>query len=215
MAGPADAVTRRWVEFVALYLGAPLLIALWPSPRMMFPALLAFCGLGLLMLWQSGFQWSRLWQGWGRIRWARVALFAAIVAGVAVTVLWWRHPSALFAFPRSHPGRLAMVWMLYPVLSALPQELIFRVLFFHRYQGLFRGNRAAVLVNAAVFALAHLMYWSPVVLAMTFAGGLVFALVYLRRGFVAAWVFHAVAGNVLFTVGMGIYFYSGNVTRPF
>ncbi|MFD2440089.1 hypothetical protein ACFSS8_08385 [Paracoccus kondratievae] len=47
------------------------------------------------------------------------------------------------------------------------------------------------------------------------SGGWVFAYAYVRRGFPAAWVLHAVAGNVLFAVGMGVYFYSGNVVRPF
>ena len=38
---------------------------------------------------------------------------------------------------------------------------------------------------------------------------------YLRRGLPWAWALHAIAGNILFAVGMGIYFYSGNVVRPF
>ncbi|MNP76346.1 hypothetical protein D3C76_1735670 [compost metagenome] len=59
------------------------------------------------------------------------------------------------------------------------------------------------------------MYWSWVVAILTFIGGWFFARAYLRHGFPSAWALHAVAGNVLFAVGMGIYFYSGNVVRPF
>lgn len=51
--------------------------------------------------------------------------------------------------------------------------------------------------------------------ALTFVGGWIFARAYLRHGFPAAWLLHALAGNLLFTVGMGAYFYSGNVVRPF
>ena len=54
-----------------------------------------------------------------------------------------------------------------------------------------------------------------VVAVMTFVGGLIFARLYQQRGFPAAWVAHAIAGNMLFTVGMGHYFWSGNVVRPF
>ena len=72
-----------------------------------------------------------------------------------------------------------------------------------------------MLANAALFSLAHLMYWSWVVAVLTFAGGWIFAQTYQRRGFPAAWVLHAIAGNVLFTVGMGRYFWSGNVVAPF
>ena len=59
------------------------------------------------------------------------------------------------------------------------------------------------------------MYWSWIVAFMTFCGGWIFARAYLRHGFPAAWALHAVAGNVLFAVGMGVYFYTGNVQRPF
>ena len=69
--------------------------------------------------------------------------------------------------------------------------------------------------NAAIFSLAHLMYWNWIVAVFTFAGGLAFATGYLRRGLPWAWALHAIAGNILFAVGMGIYFYSGNVVRPF
>ena len=74
---------------------------------------------------------------------------------------------------------------------------------------------AALIVNAGIFSLAHLMYWSPVVLAMTFVGGWLFARAYVLRGFPAAWVLHAVGGNAVFAVGLGVWFYSGNVVRPF
>ncbi|WP_234450852.1 hypothetical protein [Paracoccus sp. MC1862] len=52
-------------------------------------------------------------------------------------------------------------------------------------------------------------------LALTFLGGLVFAHVYLRRGFPAVWVLHGISGNALFTMCMGRYFFSGNVVQPF
>jgi uncharacterized protein len=51
---------------------------------------------------------------------------------------------------------------------------------------------------------------------MTFAGGLLFAWSHrVRRNFPEAVAVHAVAGIALFAVGMGVYFYSGNVRRPF
>ena len=67
-----------------------------------------------------------------------------------------------------------------------------------------------------LFSLAHLMYWSWVVAAFTFLGGLVFAVSYrVRRNFPEAVVVHGVAGVILFWLGLGVVFYSGNVVRPF
>lgn len=212
-----DAVgSRLWlgVEFAALYVGAPLAIALFMPGSLLFEALAVFSVAGLLLLWRTGgFGFRSLVRGWSRMPWREVAglSLATLLAGAAI--LYVTHPDRLFAMLRS--GMLPLIWVFYPVLSALPQELIFRPLFFHRYASLLPPGRAAIAVNAGLFSFAHLMYWSAVVAVLTFVGGWIFARAYLRHGFPAAWVLHALAGNILFTVGMGAYFYSGNVVRPF
>ncbi|WP_245999076.1 CPBP family glutamic-type intramembrane protease [Paracoccus methylarcula] len=105
--------------------------------------------------------------------------------------------------------------MFLPASVGIAARLIFRPLFFHRYGSLLPEGRGAIAINALIFSFAHLMYWSWVVAAMTFVGGWIFARAYLRHGFPAAWILHAVAGNLLFAVGMGYYFWSSNVVRPF
>lgn len=212
-------MTRRaalWAEFLVLFVGAPLAIALFLPPREMFTALFAFAVAGVGLLWWTGnFDWRNLVRGWGRVRWGRSVVFGLLVGVIGVGIMRASQPGFV---PNLSPERLRfmlLLWCLYPLLSALPQELIFRSLFFHRYGGLFASMAQARLANAALFSLAHLMYWSWVVLALTFVGGWIFAHVYLRRGFPAVWVLHGIAGNVLFTVGMGRYFFSGNVVQPF
>ncbi|MEI4486241.1 CPBP family intramembrane glutamic endopeptidase [Frigidibacter sp. MR17.14] len=206
-----------WVEFIGLYLAIPLLIAVWLPASRMFTALFAMTALGLVLLWRTpGFSWLRLARdGWRGLSLGPVVVLAALTALASVAVLA-ATGGAMFELPRERPGLWVAILVLYPLLSALPQELIFRPLFFRRYARLLPGDRAAIVMNAAVFALAHLMYWSWVVAAMTFAGGLAFAWAYeVRKSLPLAVVLHAVAGGVLFTVGMGAYFYSGNVVRPF
>ncbi|WCR11712.1 CPBP family intramembrane metalloprotease [Paracoccus stylophorae] len=215
---PPDALSAhpwRLAEFGALYVATPLAIAFLLPPGRIFPALFLFSLAGLLLLWRTGgFDWRSLIRG-NRIPWWEVAgiALATLVSGVAI--MWLARPEALFAMVRARPEFLLVIWCLYPLLSALPQELIFRPLFFHRYGAILPHGQAAIAVNAAIFSFAHLMYWSWVVALMTFCGGWIFARAYLRHGFPAAWLLHAVAGNVLFAVGMGHYFYSGNVVRPF
>ncbi|MFD1883749.1 CPBP family intramembrane glutamic endopeptidase [Paracoccus pacificus] len=205
-----------WAEFVCLFVLTPVVIAVFMPPRAMFLALFAFSLAGLVLLWRTGgFDWRGLLRGWRRIPWGKVAAVGLIVLVSGWIILSINRPQNLFSFLLTDPARMLLVWAFYPFLSALPQELIFRVLFFHRYAALFPQRRPAILVNAAIFSLAHLMYWSPIVAVLTFLGGIVFARGYLERGFPTAWLMHAVAGNVLFAVGMGVYFYSGNVVRPF
>jgi hypothetical protein len=218
MAEPAATVRRALlgVEFAALYIGAPLGIALFMPGRLLFPALAVFSIAGLVLLrLTGGFDWRGLVRGWARLPWPEILGMIVITLALGALILWFARPAAIFGMARQRPEFMLVVWSLYPLLSALPQELIFRPLFFHRYAAILPRGQAAVALNAAVFSFAHLMYWSWLVAGLTFLGGWCFARAYLKYGFPAAWVLHGVAGNALFTVGMGVYFYSGNVVRPF
>ena len=218
MAEPTAAIARSllWFEFGVLYIGAPLGIALFMPGHLLFEALAVFSFAGLVLLWfTGGFHWRSLVRGWSRVTWRDVVLIALATLLAGVVILSLSRPDALFQMLRNRPEFIPVIWTFYPLLSALPQELIFRPLFFHRYKVLLPDGRGAIALNAAIFSFAHLMYWSWVVALLTFVGGWVFARAYLDRGFPAAWILHAVAGNVLFAVGMGAYFYSGNVVRPF
>jgi membrane protease YdiL (CAAX protease family) len=205
---------RLWAECALLYLALPLAIAIVLPPGSMFPALFAATGLGLWLLHRThGFAWRDLARG--RIDWRLVAAFAAVTLAVALGVALATSGDPL-RFVRERPGFFVLVMIFYPILSALPQELLFRVLWFRRYGGILPGGGAGLVLNAAIFALAHLMYWSGIVAAMTFAGGLAFAWAYQRRGsFAMAVVLHALAGQIVFALGLGMFFYSGNVARPF
>ncbi len=47
-----------------------------------------------------------------------------------------------------------MILLFYPVLSALPQEIVFRPLFFRRYGAILPDAHAGIVVNAALFPCA-------------------------------------------------------------
>lgn len=208
---------RLQIEFALLYLAAPVLIAVFLPPTMMFPALFAFTALGILLLAAtSGFRWAELRQGWRNWSWAELGLSTLAVTLVCLVVIYLTRRDAAFFLVRHRPEMLAVIWLVYPIASALPQELLFRPLFYRRYGDLLPQGHRADLLNAAIFSFAHLMYWSWIVAAMTFAGGLVFSWAYRKRGsFFYAVLLHAIAGNIIFAIGLGVYFYSGNVQRPF
>jgi membrane protease YdiL (CAAX protease family) len=206
---------RLIAELVALYGAVPALIALFLPPRLMFPALFALTALGLVLLWRTpGFRWGSLAEG--AVPWRALITFAGVTATVCGGVIALTRPEAAFALVRERPALFAMILLLYPLFSALPQELIFRPLFFRRYGPVLPHGTPALWLNGAVFSFAHLMYWSWTVAAMTFAGGLAFAWAYERaQSFPLALAFHTVAGWLVFGFGLGVFFYSGNVVRPF
>lgn len=208
---------RLWLEFGLFYLMSPLLIAVFLPPTQMFPALFAFTGLGLLLLVLTPqFHWRRLLDGARNWHWREFLGFTLICVLGFTAIIQLLRPEAAFMLVKERPELLGIIWLFYPLVSALPQELLFRVLFFRRYRAILPRGGQANLLNAFIFSFAHLMYWSWVVAVITFIGSFVFSHAYRTRGsFLYAVLLHAIAGNLLFTVGMGAYFYSGNVVRPF
>lgn len=208
---------RLWAEFAGFFVIAPVALAVLLPPSAMFPALFVFTGVGLVLLHLTpGFRWHDLVRGWRRIDWRVVAGFALVTAAAAWAVVMATRPGALLGLYRFNPELWLTIMALYPLLSALPQEIVFRPLFFRRYGPILPPLRAALVLNAAVFSLAHLLYWNWVVAGMTFVGGLVFAWAYeARRSFPMAVILHAIAGNIVFTAGLGMFFYTGNIVRPF
>jgi membrane protease YdiL (CAAX protease family) len=206
-------VSFRVVEFVALYMALPAVIAFGVPTDWLLPALIAVTLLALgLLAATPGFSWRELGRGWRGVDAGHVALAALATAAVAGAMVWWLVPYRAFSLPRHATGLWLAILVLYPILSALPQELMFRVLFFRRYAALFPNQRAALLANGALFGFAHLMVWNWVAVGLSALGGLIFAEAYLRRGGLpAAVVLHAVCGAIIFTIGLGTYFYHGAV----
>ena len=69
-----------------------------------------------------------------------------------------------------------------------------------------------ILASAAAFAFLHIIFRNGLAVALTFAGGLLFAARYAQTGSLAASTFeHALYGCWLFTVGLGQFFYHGTI----
>lgn len=207
----------RRVEFGLFFMVAPVTGAVLLPPNQMFAMLFALTLVGLVLLAATpGFRWGELVQGWRALRPLPILGFSALTFATCWTVIMMTRPEAAFFLIRQNPEMMLVIALLYPLLSALPQEIVYRALYFRRYGAILPGGGSGYVLNAALFSLAHLMYWSWIVLAMTFAGGLVFAWAYLaRKSFPLAVVLHSLAGVILFALGLGVYFYSGAVVRPF
>lgn len=213
---PADH-QRLKLEFGLFFVVVPIVIAVFFPPEWMFPSLFTFTAIGIILLHITpGFAWAELRDNWRNWSWAELLGFTVVMAAFCTALVLIMRPDAAFGLLLNQPQLLAFIWIGYPLASALPQELLFRSLFYRRYQAILPDGRAVYLLNAALFSLAHLMYWSWIVAIMTFGGGLLFSWAYKARGsFFYAVLLHAIAGNIIFAAGLGIYFYSGNVQRPF
>lgn len=93
---------------------------------------------------------------------------------------------------------------MYALMSVLPQEFLYRSFFFKRYGSLFSNQWSLILTNAALFSLAHLMFYNALVMALTFAGGFLFAYTYHQtRSYWLVSIEHFIYGWWLYSVGMG------------
>ncbi len=119
-------------------------------------------------------------------------------------------PEQFLNLPPTRMKRWLKLLVLYPFTSVLAQEFVYRVFFFHRYGTLFKDHRTLILVNGLAFAFAHVLFRNWIALTLTFAGGMLFAWRYDRtKSFWAIWLEHTLWGWLIFTVGLGSYFFTG------
>jgi uncharacterized protein len=206
--------TALWVEFVLLFVGLPLGYRFSPRP---IPALPVLWLAALYCNWQlrrdPTFSPTLLWNP----RPVEGQLPSILICFVVSAALVWLAvrliaPELLFSFVRARPGFWALVMVLYPVLSVYPQGIIYRSFLMHRYASLFPPGLSLIVVSAAAFAFMHIIFQNPLAVALTFAGGLLFAWRYNATSSLFTSSFeHALYGCWLFTIGLGQYFYHGRI----
>ena len=215
---PATVTLRRLTELGLLFgvlpwwwsSGPVRAYGIWP------PIILGFLGCLVYLLCDRGFDRSRLWNMAGARRGIRLILARFALGAALLTLATYLFERELFfAFPRQNPAVWAMVMCFYPVLSVYPQEVIFRAFFVQRYGDALRrlgGNTALVIVAAAAFGWAHVIFGTALAVILSGVGGVLFTQTYLRtKSTAAASLEHALFGDLLFTVGLGWYFYSGSI----
>ncbi len=202
------------LEFVLLFFGFPTVFCCWLQPRgfHVIPVLVIASLACLLALLRSpGFDRRNLWNAAGARGQLRrtftvfVSGSLAIIACIAALA-----PASLLDLPRERPLLWALIMILYPGISVYPQELIYRAFLFHRYDSIFPSPLAKILASALAFGFVHIVFRNFVALAMTAAGGILFAITYQRsRSLAAVWLEHALYGWLVFTVGLGRFFFHG------
>lgn len=198
-----------------MYVGAPLAmqIAVHGHHVPLFLALLPVLAFALaVMLADRTFSlWRELTRGFSwRALLGIVVVF--VVAGGAVA--YWvsaTHPRWFLEFPRNRPETWTRIMLLYPLMSVLAQEFVYRTFYFHRYGPLFGGARwLAVGTNALLFGFGHIVVGTWFAIISTCGSGLLFAVRYaLTRSFWAVFLEHTLWGWLVFTVGLGGYFFTG------
>lgn len=208
---------RTWlfVEMMVIFISAPLLVYelaytyRYPLLEALLPLSLPFI---LFLFIDKNFSWLRLLGTWFSFKVALEILVIFIVLGGLLSYWAWESsPSRFLYFPNARFDLWLKIMLLYPLVSVTTQEIIYRVFFFHRYGALFGDWRTvAITFNASLFAFSHIIFQSWPSIAISFVGGLLFAYRYdTSRSFWALFIEHSLYGNLIFTVGLGRYFFTG------
>lgn len=194
-----------WCELCALFILSPLLLALPIAIYIKLVAvLMALIYVGLVSKKMDLFTKQNLIGSHWRDISFYMALRFILFAAVSTVLVWWYIPEALFSVPLGNPLLWVSISIFYSVVSVYPQEFLYRLFFFKRYQHLIPNRSVLILVNASVFSFAHLFFQNTLVFILTFIGGILFALTYRKKhSLMLASIEHSVYGVWLFTLGLG------------
>ena len=213
-------VVARQAELVALYVALPALLTLGRLRFHSFPVIpvlwLAMAPIAVWLVRRRGYTpLAVLGIGKAAITERRLALTLVRVlpAMLAMVALLHRiHPDWLFSFVSSHPKFWLVVMFAYPVLSVVPQGVIYRAFFRERYASLFPNPAVRTLVAAACFSFCHVFFLNVWALLLTFVGGVLFWRTYEKTGsLLLANIEHAIYGDLVFTIGYGGFLYHGTL----
>ena len=217
LTAPRASKAQLWTEFVILFAGVPILMAVFfediQRNRALFGTVWVLAAVAAILLWRTpGWSFSKLWKGPVLSEWRIILIFWVLTALTCTAFVFAINPNLFLIIPTQRPELWILIMVAYPILSAWPQEVIFRSLFFERYGGLFSSTTMLLIMNGAVFGFGHLFYMNWITITMTAVGGAIMGWAYLRhRSMTLAWVLHMLAGQLVFTIGLGQFFYSGNV----
>lgn len=209
---------RLAVELLVLFVLAPLAmmhaihalrVPVWAA---LFPVLV---GLILYLLWDRTFSLKReVTQGVALPVLASILALFLLGGGAVAAYVAHEMPDKFLSLPRERPGVWRKVLTNYPIFSVLVQEFVYRTLFFHRYGPLFgRWTWGLVLSSGLLFGFSHVIFQNWFAVVSTAILGTVFAWRYAQsRSFWAVWIEHTLWGWLVFTVGLGGFFFTGIAT---
>lgn len=202
-------------EIVLFFVIAPIAmhcaIHKWGMPLFLVlqPVLIAFI---LFLVWDPTFKVTReLTRGFSLGDLFSILVIFIGVGGAVTVFVAQAMPGQFLSFPRNRPETWSRIMVLYPLLSVAAQELFYRTFFFHRYGPLFgRWKWLAIFTNGALFGFGHILFGNWIAVAGTTFSGTLFAYRYATtRSFWAVFIEHTLWGWLVFTAGLGMFFFTG------
>ncbi len=198
------------IEFFIIYFLIPLIvisIKFFFSEQKIFvflPLFLVFFLSIYLLKKTPSFSFNSLKK---KIDWNFFFLTSAffVISGFFYTIIL--DSNLLFNLPKNYFFLWVAIILFYPIFSVIPQEIIFRVLFFERYSCLFKNQFLYLILNSIIFAYIHLVFQNFHAFFITLITSPIFAYAYINKSFKTCFLTHTIGGQLVFTYGLGNFFY--------
>lgn len=204
------------LEFIVICLLIPTVIITFRLARFMFAFLwsVAFFCWAIMYLKDKEY-WSRKinFKAVNKENLKTILPRWALCTVGMVMLIYFYDPARMFYIIENRPQVIPVILFAYPLLSALPQEIVFCGYFFERFSPIIRSEKTMILASALVFAYAHVLYINWVAPFLSLIAGFIFASTYNKTHSLAlVTIEHALYGISLFLIGLGWYFYGGAVS---
>ena len=193
-------------ELFFIYLFLPFFILIFHSKILIFTLMYCVFIFSFLKLKNDeSFEFKSLTK---KINWkiSFISFFVFLIFSYFYVLFY--DPTLLFSFPKNNFLLWVTVMFIYPFYSVIPQEIVYRVYFYQRYKKLFSGNLLLLtLLNLFFFSFAHIVFNNPHAILITAIASPIFSYLYIKESFFTCVLVHSFGGQIIFTLGLGRYFY--------
>ena len=193
------------LEFFFIFLILPSAIFFLDSSIIVFLTLYLVFTLSIVILYfDKSFSFTSLRK---KVDWKFIIIFSLIFFSLSFFYVILVDKDLLFIFPKTNFELWLLVILIYPFLSVIPQEIVYRVFFFQRYFPNERSFYFLTLLNMIVFSYGHIVFNNVHAILITAIVSPIFTYAYLKKSFFTCIVLHALGGQIIFTLGLGKYFF--------
>ena len=193
------------LEFFFIFFILPSAIFFLDSSIIVFLTLYLVFTLSIVILYfDKSFSFTSLRK---KVDWKFIIIFSLMFLSLSFFYVILVDKDLLFIFPKTNFELWLLVILIYPFLSVIPQEIVYRVFFFQRYFPNERSFYFLTLLNMIVFSYGHIVFNNVHAILITAIVSPIFTYAYLKKSFFTCIVLHALGGQIIFTLGLGKYFF--------
>ena len=149
-------MAKLWSELILLFVVIPFAVLYWIKhfANYLMPILgvMGLCCLAILLA-DKQFKRIKLWH-WEDYRThlkSTLRLFLPWASLLALVVYFFK-PELFLHWPMNQPWMWIATLLIYPLVSVIPQEIIFRTYFFHRYKRILPSKYARWALSTFLFS---------------------------------------------------------------